>query len=286
MKAQADEGRRSGRLKPLHILIAAGIVVVAATTVGVSAFAAASNGPADDELGPNPVVLVTDDGSEHPSEPGHWIAQPSGTGEGEAAAIEELVKVVSYDEVFTKDGVVVKERYMDWYIDVVLREKNPMALAMSNPGSYIDGNEYYAAIVATGPAAMFELEQEIIAADNNGLSVFLFALAIEDIAKADYCAIMDDEFAMSDGKRFVTHWTPIRRNASQAVNKIILGEGADAKAKLDRIAPYGILAAPALEEMAADEALDEGLRQGAKEMLAAFALSDSDTELIRKYIAS
>jgi hypothetical protein len=221
-----------------------------------------------DETDPDyaPVPVVPDE-STRPSEPGQWGSPPTLEGEGESLTPEEMAYLTEHrydgidrDVVFTDEGVVIKALYMDWYIEKVMAERDPMLMVQSNPYAYIEGNEYYDALVDMGPVAIPQLEQEFLDPSPKGLSGYLFAAAIEEIAKADILGILDDRYAIATAWEFLDYWVPVRQGATEDVYAIALSTSYSVEQKLEKIAYYGLLAVPALGELRDDPAIDDELK--------------------------
>jgi hypothetical protein len=175
--------------------------------------------------------------------------------------MSDLYNDVAWEDVFTNDGVVIKWEYMDWYILEVMNEEDPMLMAQSSPYVYIaDGkNEYYNALVAMGPKALPELEQETLEA--MGLSAYLLATAIEKIAQADILGIIDDPYGVSSAGGFMVVWTEAKESVGARIREFAFADDLSTTGKMEKIKNYGLLAIPALEELASDSALSSDLRE-------------------------
>jgi hypothetical protein len=235
------------------------------------------------------VSVPAPDESLRPSEPGQWGGPsqwlPEGYYEEDSSITPEEMDYrfahrfdgIDYDDLFTADGVVIQGNYMDWYIEKVLMEADPMLKVQSNPYVYLDNNKYYQAIVDKGPAAIPELEKALADpgdSGTHGLSAYLFAAAIEEIAQADVEGIIDDRYAIGTAGEFMDYWLAIKKSATKDVRAIALSSEYSNKEKLEKIDNYGLLAVPALDELKADPKLSEELKVGLETQLIALGATD------------
>jgi hypothetical protein len=283
------------------------VITLCATAVAAIAVTAtialAGGGQADadewddlvNELGPaafegsdsDPTPAPVLDEGLRPSEPGQWGSPedwlPEGYHQEPRPTAEEIdyynehwLDGIGYDDLFTDDGVVISALYMDWYIVKVMMERDPMLGLQSNPYVYLEGNEYYDAIIAMGPAAIPQLEQEMREPSSRGLSIYLIAVAVEKTAKADIEGIIDDHYAIGTAGDFWDYWVPVRASATQDVREIAYSSEYTTEQKLEKIGYYGLLAVPALDDLRNDPALSEALRVGLNARLESLGASDPE----------
>ncbi|MDR1393672.1 MAG: hypothetical protein LBJ62_06875 [Bifidobacteriaceae bacterium] len=181
---------------------------------------------------------------------------------------------VKYGDVFTDRGVVIDPFYMDWYIEKVMLPKDPTLIVHSNPGAYLVDNGYYDALVGIGPAGIPRLEKAMVSADNGGLSVYLFGLALEDISGVDMAAIRGEQFRWSTAGSFLDKWFPVKENAAKDIQAIVASKDLTNAAKLTKISNYGILAVPALDQLKDSKSLDKELKAGIEKQLDGLGASD------------
>jgi hypothetical protein len=188
-------------------------------------------------------------------------AQPS-TEEGLEYQQAHRFDGIELTDLFTKDGVVVDALYMDWYIFEVMAKESPLLKAQSNPYAYLEGNEYYWAIAGLGPEVIPVLESEIQAPDNGGLSVYLFATLIEEVAGSNLAAIFDEENRWGTAGDFFENWLAAKKTVSADVGATASSSKYTTEEKLERIGYYGLLAAPALDELKSSPGLSADLKKG------------------------
>ncbi|MDR1188251.1 MAG: hypothetical protein LBK95_12490 [Bifidobacteriaceae bacterium] len=229
------------------------------------------------ELGP-----MADADREDDSAPVQYDRWPEGCSSGDSRTPEELefefehrFDGIEHGDVFTKRGVVVNDRYMDWYIEKVMMEREPMLAAQSSPFALIEGNEYYEALVAMGPAVIPEVERAMLNASYCGHSMYLFALALQELSGVDLGRVLDEPFGWANAGEFMDMWFPVRQTATEDVRAIVGPAEYTTDEKLEKIGYYGLLAVPALDELKNSPALDGRLKAGLRLQLESFGATDS-----------
>lgn len=122
---------------------------------------------------------------------------------------------------------------------IALPEMNPKLAASSNPYDYVKDNKEYQNIVALGNAAIPALTELLNDTPENGLTEYIYAIALEQISKTDLKA----ETGWSTAKQFAKKWNVHLSQIPEKVSQIVNSDDSNAE-KIQRLNKLGTPAIP------------------------------------------
>ena len=128
---------------------------------------------------------------------------------------------------------------------IEMSEVSPELAMSSNPYDYIKASKGYNHLIELGVEAIPYISNYITNSES-GLSSYILAIAIEDIASCNVYEATGIDWATS--KEFANAWDNFKSNATDNVNKIIK-RNKDAEDIIEEIKPYGVLAIHAINNL-------------------------------------